>query len=417
MKIKGKLLLVDPGCRHIRMGVLEFHPDGAPELIFMKAYPAAGMNNGAVSSRKELAESLRKAYESLRGESGVEQFGEIWVGHSGQHIRSDNVTEESKLRHNVPVTARLEKQMLSRSEAHIPSDYQLLHSFQQFSSLDGVRMNSSVGLVGTNLLSRYHLIFSRKAVINNLRAAFKDAGMNLDRILFNGYTASLAVSQSEELNLGCLAIHLGHSTIDYVVYQEGQPFMSGSISDGWSRVIKDVAMGVHISTENAEKVMMTAGNAHDIDADQDGPLNVTTLFGDPSRLTRRQLAIIMSASIDEIFAQIRDQLKNSICRGHIPGGVYLTGGGAMTRGITYSAMGIFGVQTRVEYPILPWGTREYDPGWAPVIGMVREASEKVSPVKQTDGVLAKIVVGTKDLGKRMFPGSKDLSDPEGEPEK
>ncbi|MCD4655850.1 cell division protein FtsA [bacterium] len=417
MKLKGKLLLIDPGCRYIRMGVLEFHSDGAPELIYMKAYLSAGMNNGAVSSRKALAESMRQAYESLRGESGVDQFGEIWVGHSGQHIRSDNVTEESKLRHNVPVTARLERQMLGKAEMHIPSDYQLLHSFQQFSSLDGVRMSSSTGLVGTNLLSRYHLIFSRKAIINNMRAAFKDAGIRPSRFLFNGYSSALAVSQAEEINLGCLAIHIGHSTIDYIVFQEGQPFMTGSINDGWHRLIKDVAMGIHISTENAEKIIMSSGNAHDIDADHDAQLNVTTLFGDPSRLTRRQLAIIMASTIEEIFGQIRDELKNSICRGHIPGGVFLTGGGAMTRGITTAAMGIFAVQTRVEYPVLPWSTREYDPSWAPIIGMIREASEKVSPVKETAGMLAKIVVGTRELGKRMFPGSEEPGDPEGEPEK
>jgi len=416
MKLKGKLLLIDPGSRHIRMGILEFHSDGAPELTYLQAYPAAGMNNGAVSSRKELAQVMRTSYEKFRGESGVDQFGEIWVGHSGQHIRSDNVTEESKLRHNVPVTTRLEKQMLGKAEVHIPGDYQLLHSFQQFSSLDGVRMNSSVGLLGTNLLARYHLIFSRKAVLNNIRAAFKDAGIQPTRYLFNGYSAALAVCQAEETNLGCLAIHIGNSTIDYIVFQEGQPFMTGSINDGWQRLIKDVAMGIQISMENAEKIIKSSGSAHDIDADQDAQLDVKTLFGDPSRLTRRQLAVIMSASIEKIFSQIRDELKNAICRGHIPGGVFLTGGGAMTRGITNAAMGIFGVQSRVEYPVLPWSTREYDPGWAPVIGMIREASDKISPVQEINGVFAKILGGTRDLGKRMFPGSVEPNDPEGEPD-
>ena len=49
--------------------------------------------------------------------------------------------------------------------------------------------------------------------------------------------------------------------------------------------------------------------------------------------------------------------------------------------------------------------------------MICEASEKVSPVKETAGMLAKIVVGTRELGKRMFPGSEEPGDPEGEPEK
>lgn len=417
MKIKGKLLFIDPGYRHIRTGILDFHPDGAPELVFTKSYDSAGINNGTISSRQEFSTAMRRAFESLRRDSGIDSFEEIWVGHSGQHIRSDNMTEESKLRHNVPVTARLEKHMMKKAEIGIPSDYQLLHSFQQFSSLDGVRMSSATGLLGTNLLSRYHLVFSRKDIINNLRAAFRDAGILPNRFLFNGYTASLAVSHAEEINLGCLVIHLGHSTVDYIVYQEGQPFMTGSINDGWQRVIRDVAMGVSLSVENAEKTMKSSGIAHDIDTNQDGPLNVPNLFGNPSPVTRRQLAVIMSSVIEDLFSLVRDQLKNTICRGHLPGGVFLTGGGAMTRGISYSAMGIFGVHTRVEFPTLPWLNREFDPGWAPIIGMAIEASEKVFPVQKSGKLSSRITGSTSSFLKRMFPKSRVKSDPEGEPEK
>ncbi|MBN1879561.1 hypothetical protein JW823_05565 [bacterium] len=417
MRIKGKLLFIDPGFRYIRTGILDFHQDGAPELVFIKSYESAGINNGTVSSRQEFSAAMRKAFENLRRESGIESFGEIWIGHSGQHIRSDNVTEESKLRHNVPVTARLEKHMMKKAEIGIPSDYQLLHSFQQFSSLDGVRMSSASGLLGTNLLSRYHLIFSRKDIVNNLRAALKDAGILPSRFLFNGYTASLAVSHAEEINLGCLVIHLGHSTVDYIVFQEGQPFITGSINDGWQRVIRDVAMGVSLSVENAEKVMKSSGIAHDIEGNQDGPLNIPNLFGNPSPITRRQLAIIMSTVIEDLFSLVRDQLKNTICRGHLPGGVFLTGGGAMTRGITYSAMGIFGVHTRVEYPMLPWGNQEYEPGWAPIIGMAKEASEKVFPVQVPRDMTSRVVTSTSGFLKRMFPRSRVRTDPEGEPDK
>jgi cell division protein FtsA len=416
MKLKGKLLLVDPGSRQIRMGILDFQNDGAPELVFVKNYESKGLNNGSVSSRSELATSLRRAYEQTRNESGIDSFGEIWVGHSGQCIRSDNVTEESKLRHNVPVTARLEKQMMKNAESRIPGDSQLLHSFQQFSSLDGIRMSSACGLLGTNLLSRYHVVFSRKDVINNLRAAFRDAGLMPTRFLFNGYTASLAVGHAEEFNLGCLVIHLGHTAIDYIVYQEGQPYSTGSLNDGWRRVIRDVAMGVSLSDENAEKVIKSSGVAHDIDTGQDSPLNVPNLFGNPSPVTRRQLAVIMSTTIDEIFTLVRDQLKNTICRGHLPGGVFLTGGGALTRGVAYSAMGVFGVHTRVEYPSLPWITREYEPGWAPLLGMAKEASEKVFPVRIPKKTTARIGYFTSGVVRRMFPKSVQSIDPEGEPE-
>ncbi|MGB3977338.1 MAG: cell division FtsA domain-containing protein [bacterium] len=417
MNLKGKLLLIDPGSRFIRMGVLDFHSDGAPDLVFVKAYESKGINNGSISSRGEFAAALRNAYENCRHDSGIGSFKEIWVGHSGQSTRSDNITEEAKLRHNVPITLRLEKQMMKNAESRIPGDSQLLHSFRQFLFLDGVKIESDSRLLGMNLLARYHVIFSKKDVINNFRAAFRDAGLKLSRFLFNGYTASLAVGHAEEFNLGCMVIHLGHSTVDYIVYQEGQPYITGSLNDGWRRVIREVAMGESLSDENAEKAIRDYGVAHDIDPSQDTTLDVINLFGETSQVTRRHLAIIMSATIEEIFTIIRDRLKDTICRGHLPGGILLTGGGALTRGIAYSAVSVFGVHTRVEYPSLPWIKQEYEPEWAPLLGMAKEASENIFYVPIPEKTSERIGFFGSRLFKRMFPKSAQDIDPEGEPEK
>ncbi len=417
MSLKGKLLFIDPGSRFIRMGVLDFHSDGAPDLVFVNSYESKGINNGSVSSRGELSDSLRNAYEKCRSDSGISSFKEIWVGHSGQSVRSDNITEETKLGHNAPITARLEKQMMKNAESRIPVDSQLLHSFRQFLFLDGVQIESDSRLLGMNLLSRFHVVFSKKDVINNFRAAFREAGLRPSRFLFNGYTASLAVGHAEEFNLGCLVIHLGHSTVDYIVYQEGQPFITGSLNDGWRRVIREVAMGASLSDENAEKVIKDFGVAHDIDPGQDGALDVINLFGQTSQVTRRQLAIIMSATIEEIFSIIRDRLKDTICRGHLPGGIFLTGGGALTRGIAYAAVSVFGVHTRVEYPSLPWIKQEYEPEWAPLLGMAKEASENIFYVPIPEKTGARIGFFGSRIIKGMFPKSAQANDPEGEPEK
>ena len=65
MSLKGKLLFIDPGSRFIRMGVLDFHSDGAPDLVFVNSYESKGINNGSVSSRGELSDSLRKCNSAL----------------------------------------------------------------------------------------------------------------------------------------------------------------------------------------------------------------------------------------------------------------------------------------------------------------------------------------------------------------
>jgi cell division protein FtsA len=417
MKIGDRLLLIDPGYKHIRLGVLLFKNEAAPDLVYTESYESAGMNCGRVSSMDDFSNALRKAIEATRKESGFDSFAEIWVGHSGSHIGCDNVTEEDTLRNNTPVSRGLEKRLMKDAEKRIPGDAQLIHSFKQFTLLDGVRRDNVKDLIGSKIASRYHIVYSMKSVISNLRNAFGAAGMKPSYFLFNGYTASIAVGHREEFNLGCLVIHLGHTTVDYIVYQEGQPFLTGSVNDGWSNVIRDVAMELKISESDAEKAIFEYGVAHDLDTRQDMPLNIPNMFGETLQPTRRNLAQAMHARIIEVFTSVCDRLRDTICRGHIPGGIYLTGGGALTRGIAIPAMEVFGVHTRVGYPVLVQKGREYDPSWATILGMTREASGNISPVRIPHRPVSRAGYYLSDYLGRMFPRKKDKHDPESEPNK
>ncbi len=417
MKTGDKLLLIDPGFKNIHMGILLFEDIARPDLVYTNAFESSGMNCGRVSSLNDFSHAIRHAFESARKESGFDSFAEVWVGHSGEHIRYDNVTEEFTLKNNTPITERLEKQLMKKAEEHIPGDAQLIHSFKQFTLLDGVRMVNVKNMMGAKVASRYHVVFSLKNVISNLRKAFRSAGITPSRLLFNGYAASKAVAHEEEFKLGCLVIHLGHSTVDYIVYQEGKPFMSGSINDGWASVIRDVAMELKISEPDAEKAICDHGVAHNLDTAADIPLSITNLFDETQQPTKMNLAEAMNARIIELFNSVRDQLRNTICRGHIAGGVMLTGGGAMTQGIAHPAMEVFGVHARVEIPSLSWKARDFSPALAPIIGMTKEASHQITPVRIPQRPASRFKYYFSDYLGRMFPKKRDKNDPESEPSK
>ncbi|MBN1552968.1 cell division protein FtsA [bacterium] len=415
MKHFGSVLLMDIGTRKIRTAVVEARDEFSLDISHLGEYQSDGFNCGAVSDLECTSESISIAINETRKQTGIRKFKEIWVGHSGCHIRSDNIAEIQSIAHNRVVTERFENRMNQRVMHHVPADHYLLHTFHRSSTIDGITRRSAVGLTGSRLVSSFHLVYTRLAVINNIQNAFNKAGYSVDKFVFNGYAASLSVLESDEKAMGCMVIHIGSTTCDYIVYQEGQPFLCGSINEGWSRLAKDVAVGVQIPMDRAENLILSDGCTSDILIAEDRPLNVKTFFGSPSRLTRRHLAKILSAAADEILCGIRDNLKGTICRGHLPAGVILTGGGAVTNGLVYSAENVFGVTSRIGDPLMPGQTRDYDPSWAPVIGLIRMALLEFQPSVRPETMWEYLSYPFISMWIHMFPNPKDPVEPEGEP--
>ena len=408
MKRTGNLLLLDAGSKQIRSAVISYDNEDPFNVIYLGEHPSVGFNCGAVSDMKLASESIRAAITSSLSDAGIKKFHRIWMGHSGAHIRSENITEIHALTSNRIVTPSLEKKIYQRSCKHVPAHHYLLHNFLRSRSLDGIPRKQMIGLSGNRLVYKYHLVYTRLNVLNNIQETFKQAGYHLDRLVFNGHAASMGVVDNDEKYTGCLVIHMGSATCDYIVYQEGSPFLCGSINEGWERVAKDVAIGVQIPLEKAEALMTSDGSTSEIFIGEDQKLPVKTFFGAESRLTRRHLAKIMGCAVDEILCTIRDNIKDTICRGHLPAGVIFTGGGAHTNGLIYTAENVFGVPARPGDPVLPGDSREFTPAWSPVVGMLMTAAQEFKPEFKPEKALEYCLHPFRATWGRMFP-VKDAS--------
>ncbi len=415
MKPTGNVMLIDIGSRHFRTAVLSMEGSLPFEILHMEETESSGFHCGTIGAMDEAVASIKKCVSEALNKSGLKKVNEIWVGHSGNHFRSDNITEVQSIAPNRRVKERQERQMRLRAESQVPADHVLIHSFLCATSLDGIPRKSAVNLLGTRLVSRFHLIYTQLNVLNNLKLAFKTAGYPVSRFIFNGYAASLSVLDPEEKKLGTLVIHIGSDTTDYIVYQEGRPFLCGAINEGWSQIVKDVAVGVGTPLDRAERLIYSTGSTADFMISEDSRLDVETFSGEPTRVTKRQLAKIMGSTVDEMFCSIRDKLKSTICRGHLPAGVVLTGGGAGINGMIYSAENVFGVISKIGDPALLGQARDFPPAWAAIIGLVKLASDEFKPRYKPETGWERISQPLSKFYRMMFPGAKDPTDPEGSP--
>jgi len=167
---------------------------------------------------------------------------------------------------------------------------------------------------------------------------------------------------------------------------------------GGSHITNDVAMGLRVPADTAERIKIDHGHARYQTIDPAEAIEVEG-FGDggQARVARRDVAEIIEARAEEIFSLILQEVKRSGYDGLLPAGLVISGGTAQLRGLRELGRQVMGMPVRVGGPhdliglvdtistpayatsvgLLKWGDRQGDalsrqkrrgPGWGQRLG-------------------------------------------------
>ncbi len=165
-------------------------------------------------------------------------------------------------------------------------------------------------------------IFSMNSnVLNNIKKAVSDIGIEIFDIYPNLLSAPEAVLSKRQKELGVVNIDLGASTTGITVYEEGNLIFSSVIPIGADNVTNDIALGLRTSTGVAEKLKLEFAelNLENIDNFSDTEINLADLnLGEEGSVSKLYLSQIVTARYNEIFQFVRSELKTVWKDGMLP---------------------------------------------------------------------------------------------------
>jgi len=152
-----------------------------------------------------------------------------------------------------------------------------------------------------------------------------------------GQTAE-AVLTPRQKELGVAVIDVGSSTISMAVYEEGDLIHIVTLPLGSERITSDIAIGLRIDIDLAEKIKLACGRALAQAVPKKEEIDVAEL-GAPTRalISCRYVAEIIEARVEEMFKHVDKELKKIGKSGMLPCGVVLTGGGSKLPELTEAA--------------------------------------------------------------------------------
>lgn len=331
-----------------------------------------GVNKGVIVDIDATAIAIKEAVKKAAQRSGLaihqvivgvpsnqvtieECRGMIAVGSENREITNadvDSVISAAKVR-SIPA----EREII----AILPEEFVV-------DGFDGIR--DPRGMIGVRLELYAHLITGPKTIIHNIRRAVEKAGLTISEFVLQPLATSQVALSKGESSFGTILIDMGAGqTVASAIHDEQVKFVYID-PQGGDYVTKDISEVLSMTIENSETIKREYGYAVAKDVEV-GKYFLAEIIGhkDPIRVEEKYLSEIIEARIIQTFENVKKAL-DGVDALDLPGGIVLSGGGAMLPGVVELAEKIFKVPVRLYSPTA-MGVRH--PRYAQALGLLQYA--------------------------------------------
>jgi len=318
---------------------------GTPTIVGVGEYPNSGMRKGSVSNLNGPSEAIDKALGDAERMSGY-QVNDATVSINGSHIlstRTDGMIAVGMSDHEV------NEEDLYRIEdvattGKVPANRKILKVVPFNYTLDGQGgIKDPLGMTGTRLEISANVVSAMAPYVANLEKAVEGATVRPNDVVPSVMAAATAVLDDSQMENGVAVIDLGGATTGVAVYEEGDLQYVGVVPYGGVNVTNDLAIGLKIDPEIAEKVKLQHASA--VNRNKSSKVTVKhdkeTLEFDIADIDE-----IVEARIEEIFEAVNKELEKAGRAGRLPSGAVLAGGASNMKSIVDFAKNQLGVAVR-----------------------------------------------------------------------
>ncbi len=334
-----------------------------------------GSRKGVIVDLDKAVASIQKAVERAEDSAGV-PIEHALLGVGGSHVRGLNTHGGLIFGNRSREIGRDEiRQAVEKARAvPLPPDREVLHLLpQEFILDDQSGVHDPMGMIGTRLEVRVHMITAATSATQNVITAVNRAGVHVDDTVFEPLACADAVLRSDERELGICLADIGAGSTNVIVIQEGAVAHSAVLPVGGDHFTSDLSVGLCTPIIEAEKIKKLFGNTIVTLIPEGNEVEVPSVGDRPSRLiSQRMVGEILEPRARELFEMLRDNLRHAGMLAVCAAGIVFSGGGSRLPGLMDIADSVLRKPVRLAWPVpipkMPSTLAE--PEFATVLGMI-----------------------------------------------
>jgi cell division protein FtsA len=328
-------------------------------IVGVSSVESKGIKKGQIVDIDEAVDSTVASIEAAERMAGY-RLEKAYISLGGAHVHSQNsrgVVAVSEPNGEIAFDD-VDRVIEAASAVSLPQSREVIHVIPRDYIVDGeTGIKDPVGMSGVRLEVETHIVTAAAPAIKNITKTLNEVGVDIEGLVFSGLAASESALTATEKELGCLIIDIGGGTTSIGAYIDGALAHSAVIPVGAKNVTNDLAIGLRVSLESAEKIKMALSMESqknlkvktDEDTDQ---MDLTTLgIAEVKKVSKKTLIEgIIKPRLNEIFTMVRLELDKAGITNKIPSGAVITGGGAETVGTIDAAKRMLSLPVRIGVP-------------------------------------------------------------------
>ncbi|KKQ67153.1 MAG: Cell division protein ftsA [Candidatus Daviesbacteria bacterium GW2011_GWA2_38_24] len=353
---------IDVGSSKIATVIATVGEDERINLIGVAAANSRGVKKGQVVDIEEAVTAITESIEGAERMAGY-SISSAYISMGGPQIES--VNSHAVVAVAQPEGEIKESDILRVNDAAkaiaLPSSREILHVVPRTFTVDGQDgIRDPIGMTGIRLETDTHIVTGSSTAMRNLAKCVNTVGIDVNELVFSGIASAQAVLTETEKELGVVLIDIGGETTDLVIFVDGAIAYSSVIPLGARHVTSDIAVGLRISLESAEKIKQWLGRPikvpvtpeslkeKDTKKEEAVDLKALGISEDIPKISRKAVAdSIIRPRLQEIFKFVGKEIKKSGFGAQVPSGLVIAGGGVLTVGVLDQAKYVLGFPARL----------------------------------------------------------------------
>ncbi len=383
-----------------------------------------GIRKGQIVDIEEAASCINASLDSAERMAGY-SVDKVFVSISGTHIESQNskgivaISQPDGEINEMDVNRVLE----AAGAISMPSTRNIVHVLPKAFTVDGESgIKDPIGMTGVRLEVDTHIISANSTSVKNIQRVLEsEAGVGVNALVFSGFASSLSVLSETEKELGVIMVDIGAGITNICIFVDGAISYTSVIPIGARHITNDLAIGLRISLESAEKIKLFLSHKLDkkarVDEDMTSDeidLSSLSLPEEVRKVSKKTLVEgIIRPRLNELFTMVGLDLKKSGLASLTPAGIVITGGGSKTVGAEESAKRMLSMPVRIGIPTNITGLIDdvENPSFSTSVGLLfygkNFRSDNSSKGSMLDGMIPsfgsfKIPGGMMDKVKKVF---------------
>ena len=342
---------LDIGTTNIRALIGRAQKENGIRITGVGIKPSEGVRKSMIVNSDEVVKIARAAVETAEKDANT-QVRKLYISISGSHIQSSstgavlNILDGDETVRDKHIVELLEK---ARSNA-VEKGREFLHVIPQEYRIDGHSgLLNPEGLKASRVEASMHAITADTTILENHARIVNDAGFHVNDICGSIIADGYCVLSDQEKKDGVLLVDIGGGTTSYAVYFNNTVYYSNVFGVGGDHVTNDIALGMHLTTSEADELKKNYSQMALKDSDHK-IIRMKTHEQKTKSISRQDIEMIIDSRIEELLRFIYEDIDQRQFRPLLARGVVLVGGSTYLYRFVERVGKVFSMPIRIGVP-------------------------------------------------------------------